>query len=137
MTHDTIHKCTMLEFKKAMQGDYSEMGSGLLVSERQKRQAFIKVFDEADNKFNIASIYKKYLSLMVVSVGMFAKGVSGQRHYMTRAILKKAEADMLLNAGISDNFEIACAKLSKKVGFRISPKDITVAEFYSYAEIEA
>lgn len=133
--YDNINDCPMYAFKKGMQGNYRLMRKRGIYTKDRAFKAFKQVFNEADEKFRIAEIYRQYLSKMVRASQFYAKAVSGQRHYFTRAELLIKEADALLD-GSEEELEKRCAYLTKKMGVKVSPKSVTVAEFYAYIELK-
>ena len=133
--YDNINDCPMYAFKRAMQGNYALMKKRGIYTKKKALQAYKKVFDEADEKFSIAEIYRQYLDKMVRASDFYAKAVNGQRHYFTRAELLVKEADALLD-GSDEELEKRCAYLTKKMGVKVSPKSVTVAEYYSYIELK-
>ena len=134
-----MHTCPMISFNKALKGDYSEMKTGLFATKKAQYRAFVRVFDEADKAFNLSDDYKQYLALRVQASQMYAKAVQGQKHFYTRATIKELEAEAImarLSGGDKVGFEQSCAMLSKKMQFPVKPKEITVAEYYSYIAIK-
>lgn len=131
----SMNNNTMIAFKRALAGDFSGMAKGLFAKKRGYK-AFIKVFDEADEAFNIAENYKAYLKKRVEACKIYLKAIDDKPWLFAIATLKEQEAETLLGmGGEGEQFEFVCAQLSKNMGFKIDSNTITVAEFYSYMKI--
>lgn len=131
----SINNTPMITFKKALAGDFKAMGKGFF-AEKKGYKAFVKVFNEADEAFNIAENYKAYLAKRVEAAKIYLKAINGKPWLFARAKIKENEAELALGAGgEGERFEIVCAQLAKNMGFKIDANTITVADFYSYMKI--
>ena len=123
----------MIDFKKGLAGDLSGIKAGLFPTQKRREKAFALVFDEADKAFGIADNYREYLAKKVLACKLYAQAVQGKRWLYTQARVRDAEADAVLYSGGKDEqFELVCARLTKKIGVRVDSATVTVADFYSY-----
>jgi len=123
----------MIDFKKGLAGDFSGIKAGLFPTQKRRVKAFARVFDEADQAFGIADNYREYLTKKVLACKLYAQAVQGKRWLYTQARVRDAEADAVLYSGGKDEqFEVICARLTKKMGVRVDPGAVSVADFYSY-----
>ena len=138
-TYQGIHDTPMIRFKEALAGNVDAMRrTKYFATEKGAYKAFVRVFDEADKAFGIADNYRAYLKARIRAARLWAKGADGQKWNYGLAQVAEHEAEMLLGAGgTGEAFEFTCAQLAKNMGFRVDPKAVTVAEFYSYMKIQA
>jgi len=123
----------MIDFKKGLSGNLSGFKAGLFTTQNSREKAFARVFDEADQAFGIADNYREYLTKKVIACKLYAQAVQGKRWLYTQARVRDAEADAVLYSGGKDEqFEVICARLTKKMGVRVDPGTVSVADFYSY-----
>ena len=82
--------------------------------------------------YGITEKYEHYLRLKVAAMDMYNKAFNGGKMYLIPlADVNDKDADKLLKVESSTIWEQS-AELSKTIGFRINPKDITVAEFMAF-----
>ncbi len=81
--------------------------------------------------------YARIPKLKKEAAKFYAAAYSGQgRHNLTLAEIKEKEIEAVLATeagGVSDIWATA-ANVSKAMGFRINPAEVSVAEFYSYVK---
>lgn len=128
--YNSIHNCPIAVFNRVMNtGDTSLLGKG---TAKALASAWEKIIDEYIKEIGLPDSYVAYLSHM----RRYAKFVhdaflKGQKHLLNFAEIERAKA--MQNVGAeSGTFMEGIAKVSKAVGFRIDPNQVTVSEYYAY-----
>lgn len=94
---------------------------------------FEKIYDEFISRFGFSDEYLSDLERKKRLANLQADFIiTKQRHFKTLiAIEKEIQQQNETSAGKQD-LEITLAKISKYYGFKLSSRDLTVAEYYSY-----
>ena len=58
-------------------------------------------------------------------------------HLVTIAELKQREAELVISSNDSLSLEKAAAVVSKFMGFRVNPAEVSVKEFYTYLQLSS
>jgi hypothetical protein len=91
------------------------------------------IYNEFIATFGMADNFKIYLQRMGEYVQCLNNAyVNGDRSQITMAEVKKAQAEAMLNISEKKN---PYAIVSKYMGFRCLPNEVTVKEFYSYLSL--
>jgi hypothetical protein len=90
-----------------------------------------KIFDQYISEFGLPESYKTYLEKMTKAAEYWAKSID-DKFNKNLAKIKEAEARKALNQDGGATFNELVANVSKKMGFRVAPHEVTVREFYSY-----
>ena len=122
-------------FSKVMRsGDLSLIGSAPAA---ELEKAWIKIFDEYLEAFGLGE-YEQYLKLQQEATRLYFKAYcQGQMHLVTIAELKQREAELVISSNDSLSLEKAAAVVSKFMGFRVNPLEISVKEFYTYLQLSS
>lgn len=136
--YDSIYNCTMRVFDSVSKtNDLS-----LLVIDKKAsiktsdlESAWNKIYDELISTFGLSQKFQDYLNLMVQACELYKQGyVDNFRDKITLAELKEAQAHEILGEPSKKGFLSMVTPLSKFMGFRINPNDITVFEFFDYKQ---
>ena len=133
LKYDSIDNMPVAIFSKIMRtGDLSIIGEG---SKAALEKAWIAIFDQYLEAFGLGD-YEQYLKLQQEAVRYYEKAYcQGQMHMVTIAELKEREAELMLSVNDSLSLDKAAAVVSKFMGFRVNPNEISVKEFYTYLQL--
>ena len=122
-------------FSKIMRtGNVSMIGKG---SAAELEKAWIEIFDEYLEAFGLGE-YEQYLKLQQEATRLYFKAYcQGQMHLVTIAELKQREAELVISSNDSLSLEKAAAVVSKFMGFRVNPAEVSVKEFYTYLQLSS
>ena len=93
-----------------------------------------KIYNEYIEEFGIPENYKTYIFLQIEALNIYQKAYSeNKKHLLTLAEVKDKESITYL----SENVKLSetSAILSKYMGYRINPAEISVKEFMSYIKL--
>jgi hypothetical protein len=130
--YDSIDNCPVLVFHEIMNGgDLKKLKMKGRFNGKKALESWKKIFNQYIKEFGLPENYKTYLEKMSQAAGFWAKSID-DKFNKNMARIKEAEAKKALNDGAGGSFNDLVANVSKKMGFRVAPNEITVREFYSY-----
>lgn len=119
-------------------GDYATLMKVLIpLSEKvalQLATIWNKIYDEYITRYGLTDEFLSELRSEIELANLQAEYViTGKRYYKTLIKIEQ-EKKRLLGEGLKEPIEIESilAKMSKYYGFKLSSKELTVAEYYSY-----
>jgi len=93
------------------------------------------LYDEFIKKFGVSEEFKKYINLKVQEMEiLYDVYIKDEKWKMPFAIIKNREAEEIFSS-TSNNGSSIYAIVSKYMGFRVVPKEVTVNEFYEYLNL--
>ena len=98
-----------------------------------------RIFDSFLVRFGYLEDYARIPRLKLEAAKHWAIGYTGgPKWHFTMAQVKEQEIQMIIASeqGGSSDIWAAAATLSKEMGFRINPTEVSVAEFYSYIRVK-
>lgn len=117
----------------AATGNYSLMGAGCTESD------WAALFNSFLVRFEYLEDYAKIPKLKLEAAKLYASAYrTGSRSKITMAEIKEREIEMLLASqpGTGTDIWAIAAQVSKAMGFRVNPLEVSVAEFYSYIRLK-
>lgn len=96
-------------------------------------KAWERIYDQYIEKYGLSKLYKKLLNLMREKALLECTFVmTRDRFKLTQIELKEAELKgAMSNNGNGMTIEEALVYLSKWIGYRLNPKEITVVEYFN------
>lgn len=96
-------------------------------------KAWERIYDQYIQKYGLSKLYKKLLNLMREKALLECTFVmTRDRFKLTQIELKEAELrGAMANNGNGMTIEEALVYLSKWIGYRLNPKEITVVEYFN------
>jgi Fic family protein len=115
-----------------MSGDYSyilkieadKWGKNEVIAFSELYEKYIQKYQKKDLESKI-SIYKNIIKLQCAYIE------SGEEYFLTQIEIKKAQLPKKNEVKTESNTTQTLVTLSKFMGYRLSPKEITVDEFYT------
>ena len=103
---------------------------------RELNQAWECIYDEYLKLYGIPQSFQDYCNKKIQAGEAFAESlIQGQSWKRAIYEMLNEEAESAIANQQTEEFEKVLAYTSKKVGFRINPKDMTVREFYGYLNL--
>lgn len=135
--YNSIDNCTIYAFDKVSQtGNFDY----LLTADKwdanvDQEEVWAKIYNEYIELFGLSNQFKNFIMYSKQAVDYYAKAyTTGNKEYITKAELSQAKADNYYKTVDGANLFTNMAKLSRVVGFRLNPKEITVREYHSYIQ---
>ena len=112
----------------------------LCISGKVRQTRLVRVWEsilvDFVNEFDIADSYRRYLELMKKACILYKKAYcDGDKINWTLAKVKEAEAEEIMQSIPEPDFNKLLAQVSKFMGYRINPNEVTVKEFYGYLKL--
>lgn len=126
-SYDSINTCPVYLFNQVLiTGDPEPIGGA---------DTWSKLYTEYLEEFGVSDQYKSYIQAKCEEcVHEIEAATGGGSLHKTLAQLSKLEAEAIeeKSSGNNSNIYELSAILSKKMSFRVDPKEVTVVEFYNY-----
>lgn len=126
----------MSVFDKVMKsGDVSLL---CFKSEDENLSAWNNIMNEYTEEFGVPGSYKRYLKHKIKAQSYFLKSYeTGRRDLITLGEIEERKAAMEMNnqSVAKESISIIAARVSKRIGFRINPAEVTVREFYAFITV--
>lgn len=105
-------------------------------TEQMDAEAWMQLYDEYIKRYDLGKLYKKMLKVMREKALIELKYVETRdRFELTNIEIKEAElVKMMKNNGDGMTIDQSLIHLSKWVGYRLNPKEITVVEYFNISE---
>ena len=132
--YDNIKQLPVAVFSEVSKtGDLQQLVISGGVSKKQLVKAWQDITGQFIKEFGLNESYKKYLSLMTQVILLNHDiYVKGQKWKKIKAKVKSNQANSLISLQGAVRFSEQIAEISKKMGFRVDPYEVSVFEFYGY-----
>jgi hypothetical protein len=135
--HHSIDSCPIGVFQDILKrGDLQKLVIKGKPRPAKLNEAWELIYDEYLKLYGIPQSFKDYCNKKIQAGEMFAESlIEGQSWKRAIYEMLNEEAESAISSQQSEEFEKVLAYTSKKVGFRIDPKAMTVREFYGYLNL--
>lgn len=132
--HKSIDTCPIGVFQSILKGaDLSKLTTKGKPKAKQLAKAWETIYDEYLRLYGIPKGFQDYCNKKIQAGEMFILSLQdGQRWKRAIYEMINEEAESAIESQHTEEFEKVLAYTSKKIGFRLNPKEITVREFYGY-----
>ena len=115
---------------------------GYLYSEYQEKpkidnldDVWEAIYNEFIKEFGLSQYFLDWLNLRLQALELYREAyVEGEKYKRVLAKVKEAEADELMSSNSTQDNNVY-AIVSKSMGFRVDPKQVSVKEFYQYLKL--
>jgi len=117
-------------------GDLKYTRKGSKGNDINDAEAWLKLYDDYIKRYDLGKLHKKMLKIMREKALLELNFVeTRERFELTKIELKEAELiRMMKNNGDGMTLEQSLVHLSKWIGYRLHPKEITVVEYFNIQE---
>jgi len=135
--YNSIDNCPIGVFQSILKnGDLNRLIIKGKPSIKKLNIAWETIYDEYLKLYGIPQSFQDYCNKKIQAGEMFAESlIEGQSWKRAIYEMLNEEAESAIASQQSEEFEKVLAYTSKKVGFRIDPKAMTVREFYGYLNL--
>jgi hypothetical protein len=135
--HKSIDTCPIGVFQSILKGaDLAKLTTKGKPKAVKLSEAWNTIYDEYLSLYGIPKGFQDYCNKKIQAGEMFMNSLEkGQIWKRALYELLNQEAESAIDSKHAEEFEKVLAYTSKKAGFRIDPKAVTVREFYGYLNL--
>lgn len=135
--YNSIDNCPIGVFQSILKkGDLNNLIIKGKPSIKKLNEAWENIYDEYLKLYGIPQGFQDYCNKKIQAGEMYAESlIEGQSWKRAIYEMLNEEAESAISNQRAEEFEKVLAYTSKKVGFRINPKEMTVREFYGYLNL--
>jgi hypothetical protein len=130
--YSELNEIPLFNFEKCLSGDYSyvckkdadKWGKKEVIAFTELYDKYVQKYQKKDLDSKI-SIYKNIIQLQCAYIE------SGEEYFLTQIEIKKSQLPNKNEVKLESNTTQTLITLSKFMGYRLNPKEITVDEFYT------
>ena len=131
--YQSIRECPILAWQEVSgKGDLKALHLGGWYRESKAFEAYEKMNAEFVEEFGIPASYQQYLREMGRAAWELSKAYNGEIWLRPIAKSREAQAQSLFEAIPKADFKKTLSQVSREMGFRVDPKQVSVFEFYGY-----
>lgn len=136
--YNSIYNCSIHAFNEVLdKQNLKAIHLNGKYNEKEALKSWKNIMKEFIDVFGIPVNYKQYLRKQIQAIKLYDKSIkTGNRSLVTLAQLREKEGELEIKSIDSEPFLKNLARISKYMGFKINPKETTVAEFYGYIELQ-